>query len=144
MSNTIKIKGECITKEAEAAAAITPGHLVELDSAGKVQVQSTAGAAAQRAFALENDLIGGAVGDAYATGGTVKYGIFEPGAEVYAFLDGGENVAIGATLVPAGDGSLIAETSFEAGAVCAIAKEAVDNSSESAGGAQARITVEVV
>jgi len=144
MPNTINLKGGIIRKEAEAAAAIMPGHLVELDSSGLAQVQSSAGGVAQRAFALENDLIGGGIDDAYADSVTVQYGVFQRGAEVYAWLDGGENVGIGDLLVPAGDGSLAAVGTDEEYAICAIALEAVDNSAESAGGAQARITVEVV
>jgi len=144
MTNTIALKGGCIVKEAEAAGTITPGHLIERTTAGLVQVQSVAAGVAQRAFALENDLIGRGIDDNYSISETVKFGVFERGAEVYALLDGGENVAIGAQLVPAGDGSLIEASSGEEAAVCAIALEAVNNSGTSAGGAHMRILVEVV
>jgi hypothetical protein len=143
MPNTIMLKGRYILKEAEAAAAITPGHLVEVTSAGLVQVQSGANEKCQLAFAFENDLIGRGIDDAYSVSETVRYGVVERGAEVYAWLDGGENVAIGAFLAPAGDGSLVETTGGDASA-CAIALAAVDNSATTAGGAHKRIQVEAL
>ena len=145
MPNTIALKGGFIRKELEAAAAITPGHMVEITSAGLCQVQSGLALAAQRAFALENDLVGKGIDDAYAVSETVQFGVCERGAEVYAWLDGNQSVAIGTKLGPGGDGSLVELGSLEEGAVCAIALETVDNSAGSSAGADhMRITVEVV
>lgn len=141
--NTIALKGGFIRKEGEASSAITPGHLVHFGGANDLEVQDTAGDPARCAFALENDLVGGGIDTAYAAGETVQYGVFEKGAEVYAFLDGGENVAKGAKLVPAGDGSLAAMGSGEEASIIAYALEAKDNSGTSAGGPQMRIKVEV-
>ena len=144
MPNTISLKGGFVRKEGEASSAITPGHLVEFGGANDLQVHSTAGGPARKAFALENDLVGKAVGDAYAAGETTQYGVFQAGSEIYAFLDGGENVSIGDPLVSAGDGSLVAfiESTHETGDIVAYAMEAVNNSATSPGGTQLRITVE--
>jgi hypothetical protein len=143
MANTIALKGGFIRKEGEASAAITPGHLVEFGGANDLRVHSTSGGPARKAFALENDLIGDAIGDAYAAGATVQYGVFESGAEINAFLDGGENASKGDALVSAGDGSLrVQSTEVEQDVIVAYAMEAKDNSAQSAGGTQLRIIVE--
>lgn len=146
MARTIALKGEFIRKEGEASGAITPGHLVEFGGANDLQVQGTAGAFCRKAFAVENDLIGDGISDAYASGDTVQYGVFSAGTEVYALLAAGENVAKGAALVAAGDGSLQAASAAASGEstpdeyVVAFAMEAVNNSAAST---QARIIVEV-
>lgn len=144
MTATIALKGDFVQKEGEASAAITPGHLIMFGGANDLQVHGTSGGYGRKAFAFENDLIGRAISDAYALGETVKYGVFSPGAEVYALLDGAENVAKGAALVSAGDGSLREiGTEPEQDSIIAYAMEAVNNSTESTGGAHARIIVEV-
>lgn len=103
----IKLKGDGIQKEALAnAAGIKPGHLVELMSTGKLRVHATAGAQCQRGFALENNLIGDGIDDAYASGDNVIYEVFPPGCEVNAFIDVGENITKGDLLISSGDGSL--------------------------------------
>jgi hypothetical protein len=140
--HTIMLKGDFIRKEGEASAAITPGHLVEFGGSNDLQVHSSAAGVARKAFALENDLIGLGIDDDYASGDTVQYGVFSAGAEIYAWLDGGENASLGDALVSAGDGSLAVMASNEEFAVVAYALEAADNSGESAGGAQMRIQVE--
>jgi hypothetical protein len=140
--NTICLKGDFVRKEGEANGAITPGHLVEFGSGvGNVEVQSVLGQKCRHAFALENDLVGKDFDDDYAAGDTVSYGVFAPGAEVYALLDGAENVSVGDALSAGGDGSLVAADSDEH--VVAFALEDVNNSAESTGGAHARIIVEV-
>lgn len=140
---TIQLKGDFVRKEAEASEVITPGHLVEFGGANELRKHSSSGGTARKAFALENDLVGNGVDDDYASGETVQYGVFPAGSEIFAFLDGGENVAKGATLVSSGDGSLRAEaTEPEQDVIVAFALEAVDNSATSAGGVQLRIKVE--
>src|SRR5512146_1628351 len=93
--NTIALKGDYVRKERKANAAITPGHLVEIMTTGNLRKHATPGGAAQRAFALENDLIGKGVDDAYAANDSALYGVFAPGAEVYALLLTGESCNIG-------------------------------------------------
>ena len=137
---TINIKGDFLRKEGEASAAITPGDLVEFGGANDIDVHGVAAGIARKAFALENDLVGDGIDDNYASGDTVQYGIFQPGAEVYAWLAYGENASIGSALVSAGDGTLAVVGSGENAVVVAFAVEAKDNTT---GGADVRIQVEV-
>ncbi len=141
-NNLIALKGDFIRKEGEASSAITPGDLVEFGGSNDLQTHGTAGGPARKAFALDNDLIGDDISVDYASGDTVQYGVFPPGAEVNAHLNYPENVSKGDPLVSAGDGGLVAfiESTHEAGVIVAFANEAVNNS---AGGAQVRIQVEV-
>lgn len=139
MPKTIALKGEHILKEREANAVITPGDLVELMSSGNIRRHAGLGTAAQRAFALENDLIGRGIGDDYAAGEGVRYGVFQPGAEVFALLVTGESCSIGDFLESAANGKLqVASTPVE-GSNVAIALEAITG-----GGAPIRVKVEVL
>lgn len=117
--NTIIVKGDLVRKEGEASAAITPGDLIEFGGAADVQVHSTVGGAARRAFALENEPVGKGVDDAYAAGDTVQYGVFYPGAEVYARLSAGETCSKGDALESAGNGRLQVSSSAVAGSIVA-------------------------
>ena len=147
MSQTISLKGEAVRKEAVAGGAITPGMLVQ-GYPGAVVVHAVAAGNARAHFALENDLIGGAVADDYASGDTVQIGAFAPGAEVFAILASGQNVtAVGTALVSAGNGRLEAFVPLNTSAsdvtiptdnIVAYALEAVNATS-----AAARIKVEV-
>ena len=147
MAKTIALKGDFIRKEAVAGGAITPGMLVQ-GFPGSTVVHGTAAGNARKAFALENDLVGKGVTDAYASGETVQVGVFASGAEVYAILNTGQNVtAIGTALVSAGNGRLQAFVPINTDAsnvpiptdnIVAYALEAVNATS-----AAARIKVEV-
>jgi len=141
--NTIKLKKYLdVIIEAPAAAGITPGHLVELTSAGAVQANGTAAdTSVAKWFALEDELQGKNIDTAYVTGDKVQVWCAVPGEEVYAFLKDGQNVAVGAILESAGDGSLKAFSA--AGAAVAVALEAVDLSA-SANTANARIKVRII
>jgi hypothetical protein len=109
--NTIIIKGTPILKEAEAAAAITPGELIEYTGAD-VRRHSTIGGTARKAFALENDLIGKGITDSYATGDGVRYGVFYSGCVVYGRTS--ESVNPGDALESAGNGLLqVSSTAIE-------------------------------
>lgn len=152
MAKTIVLKGHFVRKEQVASAAITPGHLVQVHASGgapRLRPHNDAGGNAQRAFALENDLVGGGINDAYVVGATVQYGVFAPGSEVYAWLAAGENAALGAALESAGDGTLQVHTpvntdatdvNIPAAPIVAYAAEAVDNSGSTQ---PVRIKVEV-
>lgn len=146
--NTIVLKGNGIRKEAEAAGTITPGDLVELTSAGKVQRKSSAATTAQRAFAVENEVVGKGIDHDYAAGDNVLYEVLPPGAEVYALVPASAAaIVIGDRLESAGSGKLRKVASSadtddtERQSVVAIALEAVDNS---AGTDPARIKVELL
>lgn len=106
MPHTIVLKGPFIRKEGEASEAITPGHLVEFGGSADLRKHSTVGGAARRAFALENDLLGRGIDDAYAAAEAVQYGVFPHGSEVYAKLTAGETCTKGDALESAGNGLL--------------------------------------
>ena len=144
-AKTIILKGHGIRKERMAVAAITPGHLVEITSADKVQVHATAGGLAQKGFAVEDDLQGNPISTAYVAGYAVQYNIMKPGEEVNALIANGEDIAIGDKLVSAGDGTLKELTSESTDeSVVAIAVEACDMSGSSAADPSGRCAVEVI
>ena len=139
MAKTIALKGGFIRKEGEASSAITPGHLVEFGGINDLQVHSAAAGPARKAFALENDLVGRGIDDAYAAGETVQYGVFEQGAEVLAILAIGQTIAKGDKLVSNANGQLKEYgTEVEQDSIVGWAMEAVTTTS-----AVARITIEV-
>lgn len=126
--HTIALKGPYIRKEQTASGAVTPGMTVN--------VAGAAGGNLRKAFALENDLVGEGIDDAYEDGDLMQVGVFPPGAEVYALLASGQNVAAGDSLEADSAGRLTAAAS--GGVVIAFATEAVN-----AAAAVARIIIEV-
>lgn len=87
---TITVKGNAhvIRKEGIViTAAITPGMLVAVAATGIVRHATAAGNAA-RSFAVENEVVGDGIDDDFAVADTVLFGVFPPGAEVYAFASG--------------------------------------------------------
>ena len=105
---TVKIKKYSdIIEEYTANAAITPGHLIEEMSTGKVRVHANAGKdVTPPMFALEDELQGGGIDTAYSAGNRVQCWIPGRGDQVYALLADGEIVVVGDALVSAGDGTL--------------------------------------
>jgi hypothetical protein len=150
---TITIMGEPVRKEAIANAAITPGHLIYELSTGKVAVHAVSGGNAQTMFALEDELQGKEISQAYSSGDQVLYGVFRRGDEVNALLANGQNVAIGAALESNGDGTLKAHTPVDledsdpgdsyTRSIVGYAKEAVDMSGSSGEDPSGRIRVEI-
>lgn len=152
---TVLLKGKdrCEMKELPAGGAITPGHLVQMNSAGKWVVHPTAKGYAAPAFAVEADLIGKGIDDAYASNDNVYTFICAKGAEVNALLAANAAaIVIGDYLESAGDGTLRKLTAqsqsgttpfavTEGGKPVAQALEAVDNS---AVGATARLKVVII
>ena len=136
--NTILLKGENPNiEELEANAAITPGDLVEVMSTGKVRVHAgDEGYAMAIMIALESELEGKGITDAYAAGEQVRCWHPQRGDRGYCRLADGENAAIGDKLASNGDGFLKEYSSPESaieetGAIVAIAREAVNRSSSS-------------
>jgi len=148
--NTVKVKKYSdIIEEYEAVAAITPGHLLELTSAGKVQKHSVAGGNVFPMFALENELEGGGLTDDYATADVVQVWIPGRGDQVYALLADGESVVIGDFLESAGTGRLRERITESAGAtgfesIVGQALEALDLSGSSGEEPTNRILVRVI
>jgi len=135
--NTIKIKKYAdVVEEFVANAAITPGMLVEIMNTGKVRKHATSGGNAVPMFALEDELQGKDIDDAYVAADQVQVWIAGRGDLVYALLADGQNVSIGDFLVSNGDGYLkkYAYDSAERDElIVAIAREAIDRSSSSGG-----------
>ena len=143
--NTIVGKGYVnIRDEKIAAGAITPGMLVERTSADKVQAHSTAGGAANKLFALEDENQGNDIDDAYAADDVVKLWHPVPGEQVYAIVDDntGDAIAIGNFLESAGDGRLRKATDITdttGNQIVGVALEAVGQAA-----AGSRILIEIV
>lgn len=104
--NTIQLKGEFSRDERAAGGAVTPGHLVELNSSDKYVVHSTGAGPHGRAFAVENELEGKTITEAYVLDERIQVNYQLPGNEVNAILAATEDIAIGAFLQSAGDGTL--------------------------------------
>jgi hypothetical protein len=102
----IHSKGPYQYDECEAGGSITPGHLVMVDNDGKLYVHNEAGGRGEVAFAIEDALQGGAVGDAYASGEQACYILPGKGCEVHARLATGQTCVKGEELVSNGDGTL--------------------------------------
>jgi hypothetical protein len=149
--NTVKIKkyGDHI-EEIAAGGTITPGMLIAEGSAGTVAVHSTAGGNAIPMFALEDELQGKDITDAYASGSKVQCWYPYRGDQVYALLKDGETIVVGDLLESAGDGHLQKHTAGSAGeveyplAVVAQATEALDLSGSSGAETTQRIVVRIV
>src|SRR3990167_7178713 len=144
MPNTIILRGDQYTRrEDKSAEAITPGHLLDFDSADLLIKNATSGGRS-RSFAVEADYIGNGVATAYVSGDRVPYADCAPGVVLWAHLASGQNVARGAALM--GDatvaGSLIAHTgtNFQ----CAEADEDADASTGIAAGGTLRFRARVV
>jgi len=146
-------------QQAQAAAAITPGHLVELTSTGTIQKHSTASGNALPAFALENvtpdrTVATQAIDTPYAVGETVKWMVARPGELVYAWLPiSAAAIVTGDFLVSNGDGSLkkganqavnesgSATYTVFARAIVAQAAESVNNSANTTTAVRIRVRV---
>jgi len=148
----LKGKEHGAMKELVAAGAITPGHLVAINSAGKYVVHGVAKGAGPHIFADMNTIVGLGLDDAYAANDFVQAWTLQPGAEVNALVAAGAAaIAIGDQLESAGDGTLRKKTPesqlgsgtfayTSEGHVVAVALVALDNS---AGGSAARLVVMV-
>lgn len=111
MPNTIRLSFTGVYEEALANAALSPGHLIEKMTTGKVRKHTDEGGRSVKMFAFEDALQGKSVSDAYAADDIVGYGIPNPGDRVLGILKAGENVSKGTKLISAGDGTLIAVAS---------------------------------
>ncbi len=105
--NSIKMKnyGQ-VQEEFAAAAGINPGNLVELNAAGNIQKHSGAGKTALTAFAIEDELQGKGITDAYVTGDRVQVWIAQRGDIVLCTVKTGENIVTGDFVESNGDGTL--------------------------------------
>ena len=152
--NTISVKTYNNNREEFVAnAAITPGHLVEVMSTGKLRVHATqTGNVGPKRFALEDDIQGNGVGDAYSANNKVQTKVFLPGEKVLARLADGTSYAIGDLLESAGDGTLqkfTLDTGSDIGSLytqnlVGIMREALDLSSSSGADTTYLAVVEII
>ena len=149
--NTIKLKkySDVIEEYTATAVAITPGKLLELTSAGTVQVHSTEGGNALPMFALEDELQGKGIGDDYAVSSKIQVWIPNRGDQVYAWLKDGETIVIGDYLMSNGAGRLQKVdveviSAAESVSIVAQALEALDLSGSSGAESTNRIKVRII
>lgn len=137
--NVVLFKGDPPYKEANANAAITPGHFVLRSSAGTVGPTS-ANHEGSLLVADFQDYMGKDINTAYASGDRVSMMAVQPGDEINALVPAAAAaIVIGDLLQTGAGGTLIKRTSTNR--VVAIALAAVDNS---AGGSAVRLKVEIV
>ncbi len=141
--NTIKLKKYVdINVEYKASAALSPGHLIELHTDGKVRKHAASAGPVLPMFALEDELRGRTIDEAFATDDPVQCWVVVRGEEVYAVLAHGEIITIGNFLMSAGDGTLkkysneesSLGTSVDKHVIVGVALEAKDLGSSAASG----------
>lgn len=144
-SQTIKIKSDGPQDEALAAAALSPGHLIQHDSNGKVLKHNTEGGYSDVKFAEEDALQGKTVADAYAAGDVVTFRNYRRGDIVNALLKAGVSYSKGDKLISAGDGTLkkqsAATTTSVVKQVIAEVRDALDLSASGAVAAKTAVRV---
>lgn len=107
MGNTIKVKNYSdVFEEYEAVAALSPGHLLMLTSANKVQKHNVASGNVLPMVAIEDALQGKDITEAYAAEDRVRVWIPQRGDIVKLRLKDGQNVVIGDWVESAGDGTV--------------------------------------
>ncbi len=119
--------------ERQAAAATTPGDLIELASATTVTPVGSAGKVNSRAFALENpyasDPTALSLNQTYAIGDNVRYVYAQPGDLIYARLAASQTVAVGDVLAASATAGCLAKVTVDATTLAAapvgVAEEAV-------------------
>jgi len=151
--NSITIKSYVDNREEFVAnAAITPGHLVEIMSTGKLRAHATAAGNAAKRIALEDDMQGNGVDTAYSAGNVVQTKTFLPGEKFLGILKDGETATIGSLLESAGNGELqVVVTDYGSNIgpvypnnIVGIAREALDLSGSSGEEPTRRLVVEVI
>jgi hypothetical protein len=130
--NTVISEGSYTPDERLAAGAITPGELIEVDSNGEFQRQSSAGEIAPdmcvaREHEFEPD---NTIDTDYAADEPVSAAWVHRGAAWRAMIEANENVSVGDELVPSGSGTLIVRTTEDRSAIVAKAEEADTDTSD--------------
>jgi hypothetical protein len=165
MPGTIVLAGCPIyPPEKIGAAAITPGHLLEVvpsgGDAGQLRLHATASGDAGRFFALESLVPSlansqtAAIDLAYADGDSVRWAIAQPGDLIYGWVPASATaIKDGDELTSNGDGTLkkyAAQAANEGGTatytiqVTCVVGRAAEDKDNSGGGSPARIRVRVV
>lgn len=105
-ANVIVLKGSGKHEEYKAAAALSPGMLLELNSAGKVAFHATASGPHLKLFAKEDTLQGRIRTTAYSTDEVVQVHVAETGDKLDLLLKDGQVIVIGDKLTSNADGKL--------------------------------------
>lgn len=130
-SRTIALKDFTDIREEALAneANIKPGHILEMLSTGKVQLNDRANGRVVARVAVEDSMQGVEVGTAYTSGALVQYGIFRAGDVVKLRLKDGETAVVGSVLIAATGGEVeVADSADGTDFIFAEALEAVDMS----------------
>ena len=138
--HTIKVKKYAdVIEEYAAVGAITPGMLIEVTSAGKVQPHASSAGRALPMFALEDELQGRGIDVPFVANERVQCWLPGRGDMVYGLLADGETADIGEWLESNGDGYLKVGTTNPIGQ----AVEAVDMSGSTGEDPTGRIIVRI-
>lgn len=122
-----------IFEEYTAGGTIYPGSFLLMSAADTVVAHNDDAPANQLPMvAVEDALQGRDIDDPYVSGDPVKVWIPQRGDEVYAILEDGANVAVGAFLESNGGGFLQAVTTGKAVAIALEAKDLSGSSGEDA------------
>lgn len=148
-ANTVVVKGNGLRKERLAGAAVTPGHILKLQSDNTVDPHGAESGTTGTWVAIEDEIHGKAMTTAYASGDNILIEVLGPGCEFNALVGAaapaiviGDFLEIGAVAGCLQKVETSAATpDTERNAARFMALEAVDNSG---GGSAARILVEVL
>lgn len=128
LNRTVLLKGQLGEKreEARAAEAISPGHLLELLSNGKIQKNDKVAGNIQILVALEDPYQSRTVDVDYAIDDLVSYHVAKPGDKVYLRIAAGAGALVyGDSVEPIANGLV---QKLAAGVRIGIVELAIDNS----------------
>jgi len=108
----IHSKGNYRYEEHVANAALSPGHLLEINSSNKVLKRNSGSTVGEALFAMEDALQGKTVDDAYSANEVVPCILPAKGSVVNAMLYAGVNYTVGTILESKGDGTLTSGTTY--------------------------------
>jgi len=108
----IHSKGDYRYEEHVADAALSPGHLLEINSDNEVLKHNSASVDAQALFAMEDALQGRIVSTAFAAAEVVPCILPAKGSVVNVLLYAGVSYTVGQILESHGDGTLTTGTTF--------------------------------
>lgn len=150
---TIMVIGDGLAYDMLGSGAITPGHLLYVTNStteDTVAVHASAGQDVVPVIvAVEDDLQGKEIGDAYTTANRVQCRVLRSGEQFYGLIANGQSITKGDKLESAGDGTLRKHTADSAGvveypdAIVGIAMETVDMSDSSGADPSGRCRVMV-
>ena len=127
--------------EGKAAATLKPGYLALMDANGEYIPHGTAAATTTPVCVVTEHMLweqGKTIADSYADDDWISVWYPNNGDEIQAWIEDNSNIAVGALLESAGDGTLQAVTT---GKAIAQAIEAVDTTGGAAAAAQIKVRI---